>query len=228
MSPSNLVATINEAKRTAFKKTVSDANFILDDETLLDAFDVVTSGEVKSLGDKYLERTACHESGHAVVYYLCGNVPAYITVVARSNYGGYMAKSLSDINNPFPTKKDLLHSVRTSLGGYAAELICYGEEDSDNGLSSGASSDLQNASNTVRNMITRYGMYEEYGLLVGAKESDELVSIINKILSEQLQITKELIIKNKAMFDNIAVALIEKKKLTEQEFVEVCNGTKSI
>jgi ATP-dependent Zn protease len=227
MSPSNLVATINEAKRTAFKKTVSDADFLLDDDTLLEAFDIVTSGEVKSLGDKYLERTACHEAGHAVVYYLCGNIPAYITVVARSNYGGYMAKSLSDLNNPFPTKKDLLHSVRTSLGGYAAESICYGIEDSENGLSSGASSDLKNASDIVRNMITKYGMYEEFGLLVGAKESDELAGLINKILSEQLSITKELIIKNKAMFDNIAVALIDKKKLTEQEFVEVCNGTKN-
>jgi ATP-dependent Zn protease len=225
INPSNLVATINEAKRAAFKKTIADANFVLDDNTLLEAFEVVTSGEETQLEEKHLEKTARHETGHAVVYYLCGNLPAYITVVARSNYGGYMAHSLKDINNPFPTKKDLLGSVRTALGGYAAESICYGENDSDEGHSSGASSDLQNATNIVRNMITRYGMYEEFGLIVSTKESDELTALINKILREQLAITKELINNNRAMFDKVAAALIDKKKLTEQEFEEICNGT---
>jgi ATP-dependent Zn protease len=228
MNPSNLVATINEAKRTAFRKSVSNADFLLDNDTLLEAFDVVTSGEEKPLGGEYLERTARHEAGHAVIYYLCGNLPAYITVVARSNYGGYMARSSKDINNPFPTKKDLLCSVRTSLGGYAAEFICYGVKDSDEGLSSGASSDLQNASDTIRKMITQYGMYDEFGLAVGVKESDESVGLINKILREQLSITKELITDNRAVFENVVQALMTKKKLTEQEFKEICDGTSSI
>ncbi|MDR0943132.1 MAG: AAA family ATPase [Ruminococcus sp.] len=228
MNPSNLVSTINEAKRTAFKKSVANASFQLDDDTLLEAFDIVISGEEKPLGDEYLERIARHEAGHSVVYYLCGNLPAYITVVARSDYGGYMARSSKDLKNPIPTKRDLLGIVRMCLGGYAAESIYYGNEDSDEGLSSGASSDLQNATYIVRNMITQYGMYEEFGLTVGVKESDELTALINKILSEQLKITKELIINNRAMFDKVAAALVNKKKLTEQEFKEICEETSSI
>jgi ATP-dependent Zn protease len=225
MNPSNLVATINEAKRTAFKKSVNDTKFLLNNDTLLEAFDVVTSGEENPFGEEYLERTARHEAGHALVYYLCGNVPSYITIVARNNYGGYMQHSLKDVRTPCPTKKQYLDKVRTSLGGYAAEFICYGDKDSDEGFSSGASSDLQNATNIVRNMITRFGMYEEFGLTVGAKESDELVKLINKILSEQLAKTKELIVSNRNMFDNIVTSLMNKKKLTEKEFEEICNGT---
>jgi ATP-dependent Zn protease len=228
MNPSNLVATINEAKRTAFKKSIADANYLLDDDTLLEAFDVITSGEEKVLDEKHLERTARHETGHAVVHYLCGYVPAYITVVARGDYGGYMAPSSKYINKPFKTKKDLLNDIRMTLGGYAAEAIYYGNDDNDEGLSVGASSDLQSATNTARNMITQFGMYEEFGLTVGVKESDELVKLINKILSEQLQITKDLINNNREMFDNVTAALVDKKKLTEQEFEDICKETVKI
>jgi ATP-dependent Zn protease len=154
---------------------------------------------------------ARREAGHAIVCYLDGYVPAYLTIVARNDYGGNMERSPKDINNPFPAKKDLLNKICTSLGGYAEEFICCGS--SGEGFPAGVSSDLESASNAVQDMITKYGMYEDFGLAVGFSDSEKLTERTNGILREQLQITKNLISENKMMFDNLVSALIKKEKI---------------
>jgi ATP-dependent Zn protease len=219
MNPSNLVTTIAAAVRMAYKESIT-----LNDKVLLEVIEVANGGEKKSLGGEYLERTARHESGHAIVYFLSGHIPTYLTVVARSGFGGYMEHSVKELKNPSPTKKDLLGKIRTSLGGYAAEFVCYNENDIDAGFSTGASGDLQNATNIVRDMLTKYGMYEDFGLAVGASDSDELAKRINDVLREQLRITKSLITENRIIFDNLVAALVEKEKLTEKKIEEILSG----
>ena len=105
-------------------------------------------------------KTARHEAGHALISWLSGDKPTYVTVVSRSNYGGYMRHSNQEDRLDY-SRPELLSRVRASLGGRAAEIVYYGKE---NGVTTGASSDLANATELVRRMLCAYGMDEGFGL----------------------------------------------------------------
>jgi ATP-dependent Zn protease len=119
---------------------------------------------------------------------------------------------------PLSTREELINRIRTSLGGRAAEIAYYGEKD---GISTGASGDLQQATNIARAMIVSYGMDEEFGLgVMGQQEaasSPELKKRVNEILGEEMRSTIEIIQKNKGRIDRMVAALMEKNKLTGEE-----------
>ena len=113
------------------------------------------------------------------------------------------------------TRPELLSRIRTSLGGRAAELVYYGDED---GLSTGPSGDLHTATSIVMSMICNYGMDGEMGLsYVGGEPSAEIRARVNEVLSEQLAEAVATVEKNRAAIDAIVDALIERTHLKEDE-----------
>ena len=216
MSPANLTSVVELANRMAVK-----AGKAVDDAILDEAFELTKHGEKKDWGYEYLERVARHESGHAFLCYLGGNTPSYLTIVARGGHGGYMEHSAREMG-PLSTKKELIARIRTSLGGRAAEIAYYGEED---GVSTGASGDLEQATKLAAAMISAYGMDEEFGLAYmdpgEAMRDPEFRRKVNEFLGREMRATVEIIQKNKSRLDRMVTELLKKNKLTAEEMEEL-------
>jgi ATP-dependent metalloprotease FtsH len=215
LSLANLESVIESASRMAAKN-----NTVITDELLEEAFELSRHGEKKNWGHAYLERVARHEAGHAYISFLAENTPAYLTIVARGDHGGYM-EQFNDEGSPLKTKEELLGRIRTSLGGRAAEIVFYGEKD---GVSSGASGDLQSATHIARAMICSYGMDKEIGMAILSIEeatkgplAEKITKRISQIIEEELKKATEMIIQGKHSIDMLVDRLLEKNKLTKEE-----------
>jgi ATP-dependent Zn protease len=215
LSLAALESIMELAARNAVKK-----NELLSDDLLEDAFETFRHGAEKDWGDEYLERVARHEAGHAYISWLAGNTPSYTTIVARDSHGGYMEYA-DTRDTPIKTKEELLSSIRTSLGGRASELVYYGDED---GLSTGASGDLKNATNRAKSMLIRYGMDKEFGLAVISEDEAkneplamEIKRKVDSILFQQLDLAVSMLSEDKDKLDKLVTALLEKNKLTAEE-----------
>ena len=222
MSPSWLASVMNMANRIAVK-----SGAMVNDSALDEAFETIRHGAKKDWGVDYLERVARHESGHALMNYLGGNTPAYLTIVARGSHGGYMEHDADEFG-PMQTKKELLNRIRTALGGRAAEVVYYGKED---GLSTGASEDLRQASRIAEAMICEYGMDEECGLFVGHsndKMQDHFRDKINHLLKEEMDRTIETISRHRENMDKLVQLLLKRNKLTADEIEDCLSQTKRI
>ncbi len=215
MSPANLTSVLELANRMAVKQ-----NTPLDDALLDEAYELTRFGAEKEWGREYLERVARHESGHAFLCYLGGHTPSYLTIVARGGHGGYMEHSSED-SGPLQTKEELLNRIRTSLGGRAAEIAYYGEKD---GISTGASGDLESATRVARAMLCSYGMDKDFGMAVLSPEealkgplAARVTERVSEIIREEMEATVKIIMDNKPRLDRMVEALLEKNKLTREE-----------
>lgn len=113
--------------------------------------------------------TAVHESGHFVMYSkLTGKLPAKLmSHTTSSEMNGFMMEDTTDVEN-YMTKSEYLDSIKIDLAGYIAELIVFGKEN----LTSGASEDLRNATNTASAMIREFGMDPDMGIGVSTYLDD--------------------------------------------------------
>lgn len=113
--------------------------------------------------------TAYHEAGHAVVIHeLSTQDPVHqITIVPRGPAGG-MTISLPSEDKSYLSRKELEERIAVCLGGRVAEQLVLGD------ISTGASSDIQKASQISRAMVTKYGMSEKLGTIAYGNESDEI------------------------------------------------------
>nr|MCR5165618.1 hypothetical protein [Oscillospiraceae bacterium] len=188
---------------------------------LNDAFESITEGNEKQWSPDLLERTARHEAGHAFISYKVGIMPKYATIVARGSYGGYV---ISDNEREIHTYDELLDDICIALGARAAEIVCYGRR---NGLASGASNDIRQATEIARRIITTYGMDEGFGIAAVFAEqlsgaTAEMVrDIENRILSAQLERAVSFIENEKALFDKLAKALLDKNRLTKDDMEKI-------
>ncbi len=216
MSLANVESVIELAARIAAKKSAP-----LTDELIEEAFEVSVHGEEKQWGIKYMERVARHESGHTFMYWRAGNTPAYLTIVARDDHGGYMEHSDDEASAPLKTREELISNIQTSLGGRASEIVCYGEE---GGISSGASGDLQNATRIGRAMICNYGMDDATILASLSPEeatkgpmAGKITERISEIIKREMCETIKIIGESKPQLDKLVTALLEKNRLTSEE-----------
>jgi cell division protease FtsH len=106
--------------------------------------------------DEFQALCALHESGHFVVYSkLYGLLPEkLVSKCVSNNVGGFLMK---DDKKSVPSKRKLLNDIMVSLGGYAAEKLCFGEME----RSSGASQDLSSATYLAGRMVRELGMYSQ-------------------------------------------------------------------
>ena len=219
LSLANLESVIELAARIARKQKTPITN-----ELLEEALELSRHGEKKDWGVDYLERVARHEAGHAYLCYLTGETPAYLTIVARGGHGGYMEHS--DIEQtPIRTRAELLGSIRTSLGGRAAELVYYGKEE---GLSTGAAGDLEHAARIASAMLLQFGMEGSLGLAafggmeaLNAPMSATIVEHVSQMLEEELKKAVGTIEEGKEKIDCLVETLLDKNKLTRKEMEEI-------
>lgn len=215
------LAEIESAVELALRSAVREGGSVVNDDIFEEAFETFNGGEKKKWDESQLERVARHEAGHALLCWLGGETPSYLTVVARRGHGGYMQHADREGKEIY-TKEELLGRVRTALGGRAAEIVFYGEEE---GLSTGASGDLASATSLVRRMVCVFGMEESFGLAVSDDASGSISSevkvIINRILKEQMEESVRLISENRNKIDALVRELLVKNHLNGTQIDEI-------
>lgn len=181
---------------------------------------------------------AYHEGGHAIVGHSLPLVdPVHrITIVSRGMSGGHtMFPPTEDRSNE--TKSRLLQQIATALGGRAAEELIFRD------VSTGASNDMEMATNIAREMVTAYGMsnlgpinlttrmglggYREEGSNVSEALQSKIDSEISKIIDTAYKQAKEILLKNKGKLDKVAKALLEKETLDTEEFEKIVGKKRS-
>ena len=218
------LADIESIFELALRNAIRTDTFTVDEACFNDAFETFISGEVRTYGKNELISTARHEAGHTLLYWLNGTTPSYVTVVARGNYGGYMSIGDEEGKGKY-TREELIDDIRVSLGGRAAELVYYGSD----GLTTGASSDLNNATRVAESIVCRYGM-DKWLVTVSPTDADpafraEVRELTNAILKEQLDKACEIIKEQKVAMDALVDALMERDHLNGDEIDEILKKT---
>ena len=176
-SGADLANLLNESAILAARRN----NVEIDQSDLLESIDRVTMGPERRsrvITDKEKEMTAYHEAGHALVGHLLPHADPItkVTIVARGSAGGY-TKSVPDEERHLWTKNQFEDRLAMSLGGRVAEETVFGE------ITTGATNDLEQATDLARVMVTRHGMSEKLGPRTFGKR-EELV-FLGKEISEQ-------------------------------------------
>lgn len=223
MSIAKLENVLELALRTSLIKGESKVN----DEILTEAFESYNSGEKKEWDPAHLERTARHEAGHAFLCWYGGETPSYLTIVARSDHGGYMQHGDHENKGTY-TKKELISRIRTALAGRASEIVYYG---ADEGLTTGASGDLENATRVAQAMICSFGMDESFGISVIGQDaaltgelSAEVRETVNALLADELKNVIEIISHNKDAIDALVSTLMQNSYMTGDEIEKTLEG----
>ena len=185
------------------------------------------------INDKERKLVSYHEAGHAVAsaYLTTGEKVHEISIVPRGMAGGYtMYKSSED--KSYISKKEMEEKIISLLGGRIAEEIILGD------ISTGASNDIDRASQIARDMVTKYGMSEIVGTISYTQGNDQVflgrdiaqhkvmsektASVIDeevkKIIDSGYKICKEILETNIDKLHAVAKVLIEKEKITGEEF----------
>ncbi len=184
--------------------------------------------------------TAFHEAGHALVASSLKDAdPVHkVSIIARGRAGGYTLK-LPIEENRLKTKSQFLADLAVMLGGYVAEQEVFNE------LTTGASSDLKQASELSRRLVTHYGMSELGPIVFGTGEdavflgrelgshrnySEEMAAKIDQAVSAFIQAAqqnaKKIISSRRKILDAIAKTLLEKETLEQDEFKTLVDSFK--
>jgi ATP-dependent metalloprotease FtsH len=213
MSVAELEHVIDTAARQAAR-----AETPITEDMLNEALDTVRLGEKKEWKPEFLESTARHEAGHTLLYWLSGHWAPEVSIVARGGSGGRMWRFEEQESY---TRDELLASIRTSLGGRAAELVTYGPR---RGLSTGASSDIAGATNLARRLICEFGMDDAFGPmamtefvqdagLMGSPLGQQITERVRELLAREMERTMALVTEHRAHLDALAQALMAKNRL---------------
>ena len=188
--------------------------------------------------------TAYHESGHAILFHVLPHVgPVYTVSVIPTGAGaaGY-TMPLPEKDEMFLTKTKMLEEIMVDLGGRIAEEIVFDD------ITTGASNDIQKATNMARNMVTKYGMSSNIGVInydeneddvfigydIGHRKShSELMSgeidrEVKSIIDDCYKKAKQIIMDNQDVLHKSANLLIEKEKIGREEFESLFNRNDSL
>ncbi|KPN18050.1 MULTISPECIES: ATP-dependent zinc metalloprotease FtsH [Arthrobacter] len=231
----DLANVLNEA---ALLTARSNAQLI-DDRALDEAIDRVIAGPQKrSRVMKELERkiTAYHEGGHALVAAALRNTDPVtkVTILPRGRALGYTMVLPQD-DKYSVTRNELLDQLAYAMGGRVAEEIVFHDP------STGASNDIEKATSTARKMVTQYGMSERIGsvkLGSGGGEpflgrdmgqernySDQVAYVVDeevrRLLDNAHDEAYQILTENRDVLDRLALELLERETLNQQEIAEV-------
>ena len=224
---------LNEAAILAAKES---RGYLLQKDIKNSFVKVGLGAEKKSrvVSEKEKKITAYHEAGHALLFHLLPDVgPVYSVSIIPTGIGaaGY-TMPLPEKDEMFLTKGKMLQEIMVDLGGRIAEELIFDD------ITTGASQDIRQATAVARNMVTKYAMSEALGLVNYASDQDEVFigrdlahtkshseqvagtidAEIKRIVDECYGKAKTMILENKHILDACAELLLEKEKISREEF----------
>ena len=200
-------------------------------------------GEKKSrlVPEKERKITAYHESGHAILFHLLSEVgPVHlVSIIPNGRGAGGYTMPLPENDNVFMTKKHMLQDIMVSFGGRIAEELIFGD------ITTGASADIKQATQTAQAMVVKYGMSEKVGLINYEVNSEEEVFLgrdlgharsysedvareidieVKRIIDEAYAQAKTIITEHMDVLHRCAQVLIEREKIGSAEFEAIFDG----
>ncbi len=215
MSLASLEAAAERAMRRALQENGKATDEMLEE--------VLRGGASEEKTGALLERAALHEAGHGLLSYQAGKAPAYLTIASRSGFGGYMQPQAG--RRSVYTKQEAFLQLQCALGGRAAELVRYGEE---NGLSSGAAADLAVATQDCLKMLCCWGMGKTLGTVVMEPEKAlagplgaAVLQEAKELLDEQMELAVAYLREHERALEALSQALAERGYLDGAAFAEI-------
>lgn len=229
---------LNEAAIHAAKE---NREYITQDDIKKSFVKVGIGAEKKSriISDKEKRITAYHESGHALLFHLLPDVgPVYTVSIIPTGVGaaGY-TMPLPERDEMFNTKGRMLQEIIVDLGGRVAEELVFDD------ITTGASQDIKQATKLAREMVTKYGMSENIGLICYADDDEEVFigrdlahtksysegiasaidAEVKRIIDDAYEKAKKMIDEHRDILDKCASLLLEKEKISKDEFEALFN-----
>ncbi len=199
-----------------------------------------TEKKSRVVSDKEKKITAYHEAGHAILFHVLPDVgPVYtVSIIPTGPGAGGYTMPLPEKDDMYLTKGKILQDIMVSLGGRIAEEIIFGD------ITTGASSDIKKATRAARQMVTRFGMSENIGVicyeddgdevfigrdLAHAKNHSEVVASeidreVKSIIDDCYAKAKDIIIENEPILHKCAELLLEKERISREEFEALFTG----
>ena len=231
---------LNEAAILAAK----DNRVYLKQEDIRHAFVKVGIGAEKKsrvISEKEKKITAYHEAGHAILFHVLPDVgPVYSVSIIPTGVGaaGY-TMPLPEKDEVFNTKGKMLQDITVALGGRVAEEEVFDD------ITTGASQDIKQATSLAKSMVTKFGISEALGLVNYDNDGDEVFigrdlahasrgygeqiagtidQEVKRIIDECYQRARYIIQKYNSVLEACAGMLLEKEKITREEFESLFEG----
>ena len=237
-SGADLENLLNEA---AIRAARENRGFVVQ-EDIKDAFVKVGIGAEKKskiISDKDKKITAYHESGHAILFHVLPDVgPVYSVSIIPTGIGaaGY-TMPLPEKDEMFNTRGRMLQEIIVSLGGRVAEELVFDD------ITTGASQDIKQATQTARDMVTKYGFSSRVGLVsyddsgevfigrdfektrnFSERTADTIDEEVKNIIDQCYAEAKRIIMEHRSVLDRSASLLLEKEKIGRKEFEALFEG----
>ena len=236
----DLANLVNEAALRAVRMGRQTVN----QEDLLTSFEVVIAGTEKKgtvLTDIEKRIVAYHEVGHALVAALQKHTQpvSKITIVPHTSGAlGYTMK-MPEEEKYLNSRDELLVELRTMLGGRAAEQTVFGIE------TTGASNDIERATDLARKMVMQYGMSDRIGLMALTTKGNEYLDgqsytdcaqttaaaadeEVRKLLNDSYDQAKKILAENRGLLDEVALYLLQKETITGDELMQYVDADKRL
>lgn len=236
----DLANLLNEATLLAARKSKTEINMQEIEDAMIKVV-VGTEKKTRNMSEHEKKLTAYHEAGHAIITRLLPSQdPVHqVSIIPRGRAGGF-TMSLPSEDKYYNTKGEMIDSIIVLLGGRSAEALTL------NDISTGASNDIQRASKIARDMVTKYGMSDKIGPICFGNDHDEVfigrdfvqsrnmsehVSAeideeIRDIIDTAYERCKTMLTQNMDKLRAVAEVLIEREKISGEEFEKVFNGEK--
>ena len=236
----DLANLINEAALRAVRMGRQTVN----QEDLLTSFEVVIAGTEKKgtvLTDIEKRIVAYHEVGHALVAALQKHTQpvSKITIVPHTSGALGYTMQMPEEEKYLNSRDELLVELRTMLGGRAAEQTVFGIE------TTGASNDIERATDLARKMVMQYGMSDRIGLMALTTKGNEYLDgqsytdcaqttaaaadeEVRKLLNDSYDQAKKILAENRGLLDEVALYLLQKETITGDELMQYVDADKRL
>ena len=235
-SGADLENLLNEAAINA----ASDNRAYIKQSDIERAFIKIGIGEEKKskvMSEKERQITAYHESGHAILFHLLPEVgPVHMVSIIPTGMAGGYTMPLPEKDELYNSKEKMLENIMVSFGGRIAEELMFKD------ITTGASQDIKQASEIARAMVTKYGMCDTLGPIdYSTSDGDEVFigrdwgqtkpysettaatidTEVKKIIDSCYRKAKKIIKDNMQILNSCAQLLLEKEKITREEFEDL-------
>ena len=236
----DLANLVNEAALRAVRMGRQTVN----QEDLLTSFEVVIAGTEKKgtvLTDIEKRIVAYHEVGHALVAALQKHTQpvSKITIVPHTSGALGYTMQMPEEEKYLNSRDELLVELRTMLGGRAAEQTVFGIE------TTGASNDIERATDLARKMVMQYGMSDRIGLMALTTKGNEYLDgqsytdcaqttaaaadeEVRKLLNDSYNQAKKILTENRGLLDEVALYLLQKETITGDELMQYVDADKRL